>query len=98
MRKLTSETQDAYEKKAFEAIINGQLAVLLLAGGQGTRLGVPYPKGMYNVGLPSAKTLFQLTALRHLLNGMYVKRVCGGVNCGFGGYLMLQYTWTKKMY
>ena len=41
----TPEELEEYRRAGLEAAARGHVGVLLLAGGQGTRLGVPYPKG-----------------------------------------------------
>ena len=55
------EPDDWQLKEAGEAALRaGQVGVLLVAGGQGTRLGFPHPKGLFPLGPLSQRTLFQI--------------------------------------
>lgn len=66
---LQGRTPDAAERARFRedglaALARGTCAAFLVAGGQGTRLGHDGPKGVFDIGLPSGKSLFQLQAER----------------------------------
>jgi UDP-N-acetylglucosamine/UDP-N-acetylgalactosamine diphosphorylase len=51
------------------ALAAGEVAALVVAGGQGSRLGFEHPKGMFEVGPVSGKSLFQLHAEKVLARG-----------------------------
>ena len=55
-----SEQEDIYRTIGYEAIRSGKLCLLLLAGGQGTRLGFDKPKGCFNVGISKQLYVFEL--------------------------------------
>ena len=58
--KLTKEEKEEYLKIGIEEIKKGKLAVVTMAGGQGTRLGHKGPKGTYDLGLASHKSIFEI--------------------------------------
>ena len=52
--------KDEPEAVGLSAIAEGKVGAVLLCGGQGTRLGYPHPKGMFNIGITKEISIFSL--------------------------------------
>lgn len=54
-----AEKRDEFIQTGLDAIKAGKAAAVILAGGQGTRLGSDKPKGMFNIGLTRELYIFE---------------------------------------
>jgi UDP-N-acetylglucosamine/UDP-N-acetylgalactosamine diphosphorylase len=54
--------REAARKRGEELLAAGRVAVLVVAGGQATRLGYPGPKGGFPIGPVTGRTLFEIQA------------------------------------
>jgi len=53
-------THEQARRRGEQALAAGEIAVLLTAGGQGSRLGFQHPKGMYPIGPVSGASLLEI--------------------------------------
>ena len=58
--KLSDEELRKYSEIGIQEIKKGKLAAVTMAGGQGTRLGHNGPKGTFDLGLESHKSIFEI--------------------------------------
>ena len=58
--KLSDSDKKEYEELGNEVLSSGKMAAVTMAGGQGTRLGHKGPKGTFNLGIKTNKTLFEI--------------------------------------
>lgn len=74
-RPADQSPSEAAIKAGTEAIKAGKVGLILVAGGQGTRLGFDQPKGMFKIGPVSNRTLFEMHCdrLRAVMDRMGVE-------------------------
>lgn len=69
------------EEAGLCAVAKGKIGAVLLCGGQGTRLGYPYSKGMFNIGITKEISIFSL-------HFHYLKAVADKAGVWFPIYIM----------
>jgi UDP-N-acetylglucosamine pyrophosphorylase len=74
LKMYSKEEKENFYRIGINSISEGRVAVYLVAGGQGTRLGHKGPKGTFDIGLPSRKSLFQLQCERLIYLSNIAKR------------------------
>ena len=74
-------SKQQYEEAGLSALRSGKVAAVLLAGGQGTRLGSSLPKGMFNIGVTRKLTIFE-----QQMNN--IKEVTDKAGCMFHIFIM----------
>ena len=79
---------ETWYQSGLDLVAKGQVAVILMAGGQGTRLGSSAPKGCFNIGLPSQKSLFEIQAQRILKVQELAEKKSGKKNIVVPWYVM----------
>ncbi|MGN0817979.1 MAG: UTP--glucose-1-phosphate uridylyltransferase [Candidatus Coproplasma sp.] len=79
--KQIEERREEFYKSGLNAIRQGKVAAVLLAGGQGTRLGSDAPKGTFNIGVNRKLSIFG-----QQMNN--VKEVTDAAGCLFHIFIM----------
>jgi UDP-N-acetylglucosamine/UDP-N-acetylgalactosamine diphosphorylase len=82
-----SDLQKWYDA-GLKEVAENKVAVVLMAGGQGTRLGSSAPKGCFDIGLLSEKSLFQLQAQRIAKLQELAQKANGGADVVIPWYVM----------